>query len=140
MLQRHQDLQRGIDHFKEFLKTNYPELQLYREDLYYYYKHVKFNVIQVRNSIIMILHVPLQHIDLNYDLDIYRLHKIPLAVPGSNTDFTMLSSNFYAIGYNKDTDYYITFFRMFMIYLQTYKIWGIAMLFYSREIIIPVVL
>jgi len=105
----HQDLQRDIDHFKEFLQTNYPELQLYREDLYYYYKHVKFNVIQVRNSIIMILHVPLQHKELSYELDIYRLHKIPLAVPGSSTDFTMLSSNFYAIAYNKDADYYITF-------------------------------
>jgi len=91
------------------LQTNYPELQLYREDLYYYYKHVKFNVVQVRNSIIMILHVPLQHKELSYELDIYRLHKIPLAVPGSSTDFTMLSSNFYAIGYNKDADYYITF-------------------------------
>jgi len=68
----HQDLQRGIDHFKEFLQTSYPELQLYREGLYYYYKHVKFNVIQVRNSIIMILHVPLQHKELSYELDIYR--------------------------------------------------------------------
>ena len=102
-------MQRGIGHFKEFLQTNYPELQLYREDLYYYYKHVKFNVVQVRNSIIMTLHVPLQHTELSYELDIYRLHKIPLAVPGSTSDFTTLSSDFYAIGYNKDADYYITF-------------------------------
>ena len=103
----HQDLLRGIDHFKEFLQTNYPEFQLYREDLHYFYTRVKFNVVQVRTSIIMILHVPLQHKELSYELDIYRLHKIPLAVPGSNTDFTMLSSNFYAIGYNQDADYYI---------------------------------
>jgi len=63
----------------------------------------------------MILHVPLQHTDLNYELDIYRLHKIPLAVPGSTIDFTMLSSDFYAVGYNRDADYYITFenFRIF---------------------------
>ena len=105
----HQDLQRGVDHFKEFLQTNYPELQLNREDLYYYYKHVKFNVVQVRNSIIMILHVPLHHTDLNCELDNYRLYKTPLAVPGSTVDFAMLSSDFYAIGYNRDADYYITF-------------------------------
>jgi len=101
----HKDLQRGLDHFKEFLRTGYPDLQLYREDLYYYYKYVKFNVIQVRNNIVMILHIPLQHVDLRYDLDIYRLHKIPVAVPGSTIDFTMLASDFYAIGYNRDADY-----------------------------------
>ena len=83
----HQDLQRGVDHFKEFLQTNYPELQLYREDLHYYYTHVKFNVVQVRNNIIMILHVPLQHRELSYELDIYRIHKIPLAVPGTSRKF-----------------------------------------------------
>jgi len=107
----HKDLQRSIDHFKEFLRAGYPDLQLHREDLYYYYyyKYVKFNVIQVRNNIVMILHIPLQHVDLRYDLDIYRLHKIPLAVPGSIIDFTMLASDFYAIGYNRDVDYYITF-------------------------------
>jgi len=105
----HKDLQRGIDHFKEFLQTHYPDLQLYREDLYYYYKYVKFNVIQLRNNIVMILHVPLQHLDLKYDLDIYRLQKIPLAVPGSTVDFTILEGDFYAIGHNRDADYYIIF-------------------------------
>ena len=35
--------------------------------------------------------------------------------------FTMLSSNFYAIGYNKDADYYITFENVYDI-LQTYWI------------------
>ena len=44
---------------------------------------------------------------MNWTLN--RVHKITLAVPGSSTDFTMLSSNFYAIGYNQDADYYIVF-------------------------------
>ena len=54
----HQDLQRGVNHFKEFLQTNYPELQLYREDLHYYYTHVKFNVVQVRNNICLLYTSP----------------------------------------------------------------------------------
>jgi len=103
----HKTLVDSIDFLQNYLKRLHPDLTLLRTDLQYYYQHAVFRAFRYNYFLIIVLDVPLTTYNLKSSLGIYKLLKLPVVAPHSTDHYTMLATDFQAILYDSDIDYYV---------------------------------
>ena len=104
----HDTLTNALNFVKTQVVRSHPELMLLREDLRFYYEFARFRVFRFHDHLMTLVNVPLTTRKLAIPLHLYRFVKIPLQSPGSDEHYTVLSTQFKAVIFGRDSRYYLT--------------------------------
>ena len=104
----HATLQRSLNYLRWYLNNTRPELTILKQDVKYYFQQAKFHVFRHNRHLIINIHVPLTLHELTHPLEVFEVQRIPLLSPNSLDHYTMLTTDFDAIAFYRDVDYYLT--------------------------------
>ena len=89
------------------LHANQPHMTLSRMDYAFYYNEVKFRTFRQRNTLFLVLDVPVMTNNLKFRFQIYDLIKMPLQTPNREDYYSMLATDIKTIGFSPDADHLI---------------------------------
>jgi len=105
----YEELKTSIAFLKQKLQRDHPNLRVLIEDLSYYYKVADFHYFRRDRHLFIVVHAPLTVTALIKPLELIRVQRIPLLIPGDNAHYTVMTDDFEFIAYARDCDYYLTF-------------------------------